>query len=261
MGDSGALAHEDDPTRAWLLRLGAELRARNPRGVVWLSPGFVGPGFAVTTAETLELVRGAESGSLPEGSRPRGSVSLARKIIESLLFAKLKATADPARGLDAGVWQPLSLLFPEAAVPVVQISLHASLEPDLHFALGRALEPLRDEGYLIVGSGSVTRDGADRERATRGPAGPEGLGERSRRFESWVTDLLTRSAPYARARGLTRFRDHPDARAVQADGEHLLPLIVVAGAASKDTASGNEVALAHAGSQRGSSTAAFSFGL
>jgi aromatic ring-opening dioxygenase catalytic subunit (LigB family) len=151
-------------------------------------------------------------------------------------------------------------MFPAAEVPVIELSLHTSLDPEMHFALGRALEPLRDEGILILGSGSLTHDLADLEKISSKPGAPDVLGERSRRFEHWVTDLLTGSAPYARARGLTRFRDHPDARAVHANGEHLLPLVVVAGAASKDMPRGNEGVLVHAGSQRGLSVAAFSFG-
>lgn len=259
-GVPAALATEGDPTRAWLRRFGASLRERPPLGIVCVSAHFVAPTFCVTTSESPDIMVDGESEAITADFRPRGSVALARKVIESLLYAKLKATADPARGLDHGAWLPLSLMFPEIEAPIVQISLHASLDPEMHFALGRAIEALRDEGILIVASGSLTHDLADLERISGDPGAPDVLGERSRRFETWVTDLLTGSAPYARARGLTRFRDHPDARAVHANGEHLLPLLVAAGAASKDMPRGNEGVLVHAGSQRGLSTAAFTFG-
>jgi aromatic ring-opening dioxygenase catalytic subunit (LigB family) len=259
-GSPSLLATEQNPTRAWLQRFGAVLRATPPLGIVCVSSHFVAPSFCVTTSETPEMLRDADSENVAVDKRPPGSIALARKTIESLLFARLKATADPTRGLDHGVWLPLAFLFPDAEVPVVQVSLHSSLDPEMHFALGRALEPLRDEGILVLGSGGLTRDLADHERICRSPDVPDVLGERSRRFETWVTDLLTGSAPYARARGLTRFRDHPDARVVQPNGEYLLPLVVVAGAASKDMPHGNEGVLVHAGSQRGLSTAAFSFG-
>ncbi len=225
-----------------------------------VSAHFVAPAFSVTTSEAPTLLRDAESEAISAAYCPRGSVALARKVLENLFYAKLKASADPARGLDHGAWLPLSIMFPAADIPVVEISLHTSLDPEMHFALGRALEPLRDEGILIVGSGSLTHDLADHERVSHDPEASDVLGERSRRFETWVTDLLTGSAPYARARGLTRFRDHPDAPAVHPNGEHLLPLLVVAGAASKDTSRGNVGVLVHAGSQRGLSVAAFSFG-
>jgi 4,5-DOPA dioxygenase extradiol len=259
-GVPALLAKASDPTRAWLGRFGTSLRARSPQGVVCVSAHCVAPSFSVTTAETPSLLRGADCEAISAGYQPRGSIALARKVIENLLYAKLKASADPARGLDHGAWLPLSFLFPEADIPVVEISLHTSLDPEMHFALGRAIEPLRDEGILILGSGSLTHDLADHERIASSPDAADVLGERSRRFETWVTDLLVGSAPYARARGLTRFRDHPDARAVHAGGEHLLPLLVVAGAASKDMPSGNEGVLVHAGSQGGLSMAAFCFG-
>lgn len=259
-GVPAALATDGGPTRAWLGRFGASLRERSPQGVVCISAHFVAPTFCVTTSESPDIMVDGESEALSVDYRPRGSVALARKVIENLLYSKLKATADPARGLDHGAWLPLSILFPDADIPVVELSLHTSLDPEMHFALGRALEALRDEGILILGSGSLTHDLADLEKISSDPSLPDVLGERSRRFETWVTDLLTGSAPYARARGLTRFRDHPDARAVHANGEHLLPLVVVAGAASKDMPQGNEGVLVHAGSQRGLSMAAFTFG-
>ena len=67
--------------------------------------------------------------------------------------AGLPAAADSARGYDHGVFIPLKVAFPEAQIPVVTLSLDASLDPQLHLAAGRALAPLRDEGVLIIGSG------------------------------------------------------------------------------------------------------------
>lgn len=253
------LANGADPTHAWLRRFGASLRATEPRGIVCVSAHFVAPAFCVTTSEDPPILQDGESQALSIDYRPRGSVALARRVIEHLLYAQLKATADPTRGLDHGAWLPLSLLFPEADLPVVELSLHDSLDPELHFALGRALEPLRDEGVVIVGSGSLTDDLSDLARISSDPGAPDVLGERSNRFQAWVTDLLVNSAPYARARGLTRFRDHPDAHVVHKAGEHFLPLLVVAGAASKDMRPGNAGLQVHAGCQHGLSMAAFSF--
>jgi len=259
-GAPALLASAADPTHGWLRRLGAELRADKPRGILCVSAHFVAPAFAVTTSEApaLDVVTGVDFPAIEH--RPRGSVALARRVLEHLLPARIKATADPSRGLDHGAWLPLSLLFPEGDVPVVQLSLQTSEDPVTHFAVGRALEPLRDEGILVIGSGSLTHDVADLERLARDPDAPDVLGERSRRFQAWVTDLLTGSGPYTRGRGLTRFRDHPDVHLVHATGEHFLPLLVVAGAASRDMIGGNTCAMVHAGSQRGLSMAAFSFG-
>lgn len=227
-----------DPSRAFLRRFAPELRATSPRAIVFVSPGFIAPAFSVTTANDVEL---------------------ARRVIEHLLYAKMKAAVDPERVASESTLQPLRILFPENDLPVIEVSLHASLDPEIHFALGRALDPLRDDGFLIVGCGSLTYDVADMERIEREPNAPDILGERSRRFEHWVSDLVVNSPPYARARGLTRFRDHPDIHAVHASGERFLPLLVVAGAASKNMSVGNVGRQVHAGSHRGLSMAAFTF--
>jgi aromatic ring-opening dioxygenase catalytic subunit (LigB family) len=105
--------------------------------------------------------------------------------------------------------------------------------------VGRALEPLRDEGFAIVGCGALTRDApreASRARARGGVTGT---------FDEWVVDLLTRTGPYARSRGLARFRDHPEAHRAQPRGEHVLPLVVVAGAATSDRSADNVGELSH----------------
>jgi 4,5-DOPA dioxygenase extradiol len=258
-GVPALLAAEGNATRAWMRRFGASLRATSPEGVVCVSAHFVAPAFTVTTSDAPSILDEDETASLSAEPRPRGSVALARRVIEHLLHAGLKPRSDPTRGLDHGAWLPLSLLFPDGDLPVVEVSLHESLDADMHFALGRALEPLRDEGFLVVGSGSLTYDLADRARIASDPAAADVLGERSRRFQAWVTDLLTHSASYARARGLTRFRDHPDAHAVQATGEHFLPVLVVAGAASQRSGPEGRGLQVHAGTQQGLSMAAFVF--
>lgn len=237
-GDPALYADPADPSHAFLRRFAAELRATSPRAIVLLSPGFVAPAFSVTTANDVEL---------------------ARRVIEHLLYAKLKAAVDPVRVAGPSTLQPITILFPENDIPVIELSLHASLDPELHFAVGRAIEPLRDDGFLIVGCGSLTYDVADMKRIEGDPSAPDILGAPSQRFQAWVTDLVTGSAPYARARGLTRFRDHPDIHSVHGSGERFLPLLVVAGAASKNMSSDNVGRQIHAGSHRGLSMAAFSF--
>ncbi len=227
-----------DPSNAFLRRFAPELRAASPRAILFVSSGFVAQAFSVTMANDVEL---------------------ARKVIEHLLYVKLKAAVDSERVASDEALQPLRILFPEKDIPVVELSLHASLDPELHFAVGRAIEPLRDEGFLVIGCGSLTYDVADKERIERDPNAPDILGERSQRFQDWVTDLVTGSAPYARARGLTRFRDHPDIHAVHGSGERFLPLLVVAGAASKNMSSDNVGRQVHAGSHRGLSMAAYVF--
>jgi aromatic ring-opening dioxygenase catalytic subunit (LigB family) len=256
-GAADRLVRAASPTRAWMERFGATLRARSPRGVLCISSHFVASSFTVTTAETPAIVGLEGRDAPPLAWRPSGSVALARSVMQHLLHARLDPKGDPSRGLDHGAWLPLSLLCPQADVPVVELSLHRSLDPEAHFALGRVLQPLRDEGILIVGSGSLSYDRGDLERLSSDEAAVDVLGAPSKRFQDWVVDIVTQSAPYARGRGLTRFRDHPDAHAVHPTGAHFLPLLVVAGAAS--AADHGPGVLVHAGSQRGLSMAAFLF--
>ena len=81
----------------------------------------------------------------------------------------------------------------------------------------------------------------------------------SRRFDAWVTDIVTRSPPYARSRGLARFRDHESAHRVHPTDEHFLPLLVITGATSLDHRRENVAELVHAGSQHGLSRSAYLF--
>jgi 4,5-DOPA dioxygenase extradiol len=259
-GVPSILASDGDPTRAWLERFGASLRQTPPSAIVCVSAHSVAPRFTVTTSDTIEPLQDHGVASLASLEyRPPGCRRVARRVLELLLGAGFDAIGDETRGIDHGAWLPLSSMFPAADVPVVELSLHGGLDPDVHFTMGRAIEPLRDEGVLVLGSGALSHDTAELEARARVPEPPAALSEASRRFEAWAIDILTRSAPYTRGRGLTRFQDHPDARKAHPTTEHFLPLLVVAGAASADRSQDNIAAIVHMGAQLGVSTAAFCF--
>lgn len=121
---------------------------------------------------------------------------------------------------------PLLLMFPAADVPVVQLSLRADLDPAGHLELGAAISGLRDDGVLIVGSGmsyhnmgAFMTPAADRD---------------SRTFDTWLTAACT-AAPSRRHDLLANWSQAPAARAAHPREEHLLPLMVAAGAAGTDT--------------------------
>jgi aromatic ring-opening dioxygenase catalytic subunit (LigB family) len=156
-----------------------------------------------------------------------GSPQLAARVVE-LLGRGMPSETETQRGLDHGAFVPLMLIAPEANIPVVQLSLVADLDPEIHLAMGRALAALRREDVLILGSGMSYHN-------MREFFAPTGNGEArgSQRFDSWLTQAVT-SDPYARAELLTQWQNGYDARLAQPREEHLLPLMVAAGAAEND---------------------------
>lgn len=207
-----------DPTGAWVERLGRSLPDDQRRGVVVVASSFEAPRWTVTTS---------------------GDRGLARRVLERLVGGGLPAATDEARAPAIEVGAAVACLAAGRPLPVVELSLHATLDAEQHLAVGRLLEPLRDEGIIILGLGGLTR--AVPGDAPRTRAGREVTGT----FDAWVVDLLTRSGPYARSRGLGRFRDHPGAHRADPRGEHVLPLVVVAGAATSDRSPANVGELAH----------------
>jgi len=150
-----------------------------------------------------------------------GEPQLAARVAELLGQAGLQASVSASRGFDHGVFVPLKLAFPEAQIPVVTLSLAASLDPALHLAAGRALASLREEGVLIVASGMSFHN-------LRGYLQPE-TPERARAFDAWLTRAVE-SPSRERTALLTDWRKAPFAAYSHPREEHLIPLMVAAGA-------------------------------
>jgi aromatic ring-opening dioxygenase catalytic subunit (LigB family) len=156
-----------------------------------------------------------------------GSPSLAARVQQLLGEAGIPSAADPERGYDHGTFVPLKLAYPDAQVPTVQLSLKRGLEPQEHLAIGRAIAPLRDEGVFIVASGLSFHN----LRAFGPRAAPVATA-----FDGW----LQRSVPLPpkeRDEALARWAEAPMARQAHPREEHLLPLMVAAGAAGADAGS------------------------
>jgi aromatic ring-opening dioxygenase catalytic subunit (LigB family) len=153
-----------------------------------------------------------------------GAPAVAARIQALLSAAGIPNRDDPERGFDHGVFIPLKLSYPDAAIPTLQLSLDATLDPTRHLAIGRALTPLRDEGVLIIGSGMSFHN----MRVLMRP-GP-GL-EPSREFDAWLGDVCG-GDPMTRDRELARWQQAPSGRFSHPREEHLLPLLVAAGAAN-----------------------------
>ncbi len=134
---------------------------------------------------------------------PRGSAS-----------AGFECDVDNKRGLDHGAWVPLSLIYPGADIPVVELSVQPRLGPEHHLRIGRALAPLRDEGVLIIGSGSFTHDLSEFRGRELNEASPAWVNQ----FADWFDAALTQGRTddlvhYARSRPL-RPKEPPDRRAL-----------------------------------------------
>jgi len=154
-----------------------------------------------------------------------GSPALAERVQALLGAAGIESAADDKRGFDHGVFIPLKLVVPDAEIPTVALSLRAGLDPRAHVAIGRALAPLRDEGVLIVGSGMSYHN-------MRGFGDPRSL-PKSERFDAWLEGVV-KEEPAARDAALGEWLVAPEAREVHPREEHLMPLMVSAGAAGRD---------------------------
>jgi 4,5-DOPA dioxygenase extradiol len=221
---SPMLALGGGPARNFLARL-PEIIGR-PKAIVVASAHWETPHPMVTTAASMRTIH--DFGGFPAPlyalryDAP-GDPALAGRILDLLGAAGLRASGDERRGLDHGAWIPLLLAWPAADIPVLQVSVQGHLGPAHHLDLGRALAPLREQGVLLIGSGSFTHD-LSRYRG-QSEAAPEAADVAA--FAAWMEaallegrrcDLLAyrHQAPHAE-------REHPTE-------EHLLPLFFALGA-------------------------------
>ena len=156
-----------------------------------------------------------------------GAPDVAQRISTLLQAAGIAVAQDSERGFDHGTFSPLAVMYPEAQVPVLQLSLKASYDPAEHLAVGRALRALRDEGVLIVGSGLSFHN-----LRLRGPAALAP----SKAFDAWLHTVFETQTPQARITSLLAWDQAPAARIAHPSEDHLLPLMVALGAAEDEVA-------------------------
>ena len=218
-----------DEMAAFLRGIVDTLPAR-PRAIVVVSGHWLAPQFTVTGHARPGLIYDY-SGFPPhtyELTWPApGEAELAQRISSLLAQAGEPARVDAKRGFDHGVFIPLKLVFPKADIPVVQLSLRHDMDPAAHLAAGRALAALRDEGVLVIGSGMSFHN-------MRGYGDPR-YSPLSARFDDWLTAAVD-SEPAQRDALLADWERAPHARDSHPPGaeEHLIPLLVAAGAAAGD---------------------------
>mgnify|MGYP000713446996 CR=1 FL=1 len=169
-----------------------------------------------------------------------GAPALAERAAALLAGAGIAAELHPSRGLDHGAWVPLLAMYPEARIPVTQLSLVRNGGAAPHLAMGAALAPLRDEGVLILATGAVTHNFD--WIAWRADGDPPPL-PRARAFAEWVG---TRIADHDTA-GLLHYRDAPYGAEAHPSEDHFLPLFVALGAAGNDVPRRHQPRFAHGG--------------
>jgi 4,5-DOPA dioxygenase extradiol len=161
-----------------------------------------------------------------------GEPQLAMRIAQMLADAGLEPRIAPQRGYDHGAWNPLILAWPKADIPVVQVSIDPRRDAAYHFALGRALAPLRDEGILLIGSGHITHNlRAIFASIRRGEDPDPELPGKIEAFTEWFAEQFEKGDREAildwRSRAPFIAENHPT-------DEHLLPLFFAYGAAGDD---------------------------
>lgn len=155
-----------------------------------------------------------------------GLPSLGERAATMLAAGGTVSATDPTRGFDHGTFSLLEALYPEARLPVVQMSIRADFDPAAHVEAGRLLAPLRDEGVLIIGSGlSYHNLRAMRSTAAHAP---------SHAFDGWLQDSLVAKSGAERTGQLLNWEQAPAARLAQPREDHLLPLHVAVGAAEDE---------------------------
>ncbi len=212
---------------AALQRIAAALP--RPRAVLVASPHWDTDAPTVGLAarpETLHDFRGFPRELYAIRYPATGCREAGHEALAALRAAGFAAAADAGRGLDHGAWVPLRLMYPDADVPVVPLSIQPGAGPRHHLAVGRALAALRAKGFLIVASGNLTHNLRDYQLA----AGGAGVPGYVRAFPEWLWQRLEAGDEAAL---LDYRRRAPAAERAHPSDEHLLPLFLALGAAGE----------------------------
>lgn len=217
------------PMADFLAHVIADLPAR-PRALLIVSGHWEAPRFTVHVGERPSLLY--DYHGFPEHTyRLRwdapGAPDVARRAAGLLEAAGFPTGEEAERGWDHGVFIPMMVAIPGADIPTAQLSLRRDLDPAAHLAAGAALAPLRDEGVLIVGSGMSFHN--MRERGPQATPGAD-------RFDAALSAAATDPDPAARRARLADWAQLPMAAYAHPREEHLIPLMVAAGAGGDDAA-------------------------
>jgi 4,5-DOPA dioxygenase extradiol len=229
----GAPTFALNPGAAGAALVRAAARLPRPRAVIMVSAHWGTENPVVGTARqfgTVHDYRGFPAPLYALRYPASGCGEAAREVAQQLRLAGFDVAEDAQRGLDHGAWIPLRLIYPHADVPVIPLSLQPHLGPAHHLAVGRALAPLAQAGFLVIGSGNLTHNLGDYQEAARsGRAMPDYV----RSFPEWIWSRLQEGDEAA----LLDYREAaPAAPRAHPSDEHLLPFYVALGAAGAQAA-------------------------
>lgn len=216
---------QDGPTQAFFAELGQTWP--RPRAILCVSAHWESLAPTITGSarpSTIHDFYGFPDALYQLRYPAPGEPELAARVVRLLREAGFTANVDPTRGLDHGAWVPLRFMYSQADIPVLQLSVQSQLPPRHHLVVGRALQPLRDEGVLVMGSGGATHDlSGFRAHAVDAPALDYALA-----FDAWLQEAVIAAhtdalLDYAQ-QGPQAMRNHPTP-------EHFLPLFAPLGAA------------------------------
>ena len=199
-----------------------------PKAILMVSGHWETSDFTVMTSANPPMVY--DYSGFPEHtfrvkySAP-GSPEVAVRVQELMQKAGFDTRTDSSRGFDHGTFVPLAAAYPEANVPVLQLSIRKDYDPETHLAVGRALAPLRKEGVLIVGSGLSYHNLRQ--------FGPEAVLP-SAEFDAWLSKTVSGLSSEERNEKLRNWSLAPSARSAHPREDHLIPLMVAAGAAEEE---------------------------
>lgn len=216
-----------DKLEASLQAIPAELGV-TPRAVLVISGHWEEREFTVQSSPHPPMLY--DYGGFPEFTYQLqypapGAPDVAARVGQLLEDAGIRAHYDAVRGYDHGLFAPLYVMYPDADVPILQLSLKRGYDPAAHLAAGRALAPLRDEGVLIVGSGFSYHN-----LRNFGPAAAHD----SKAFGDWLNEAVVEAPPAERTQRLLHWDSAPGARASHPSEDHLIPLMVAVGAAEDE---------------------------
>lgn len=212
-----------------LARMPQEI-GETPKAILMISGHWETHDFAVMSAARPPMVY--DYGGFPpetyhiQYNAPGAPEGLAQRTADLIAAAGLPTHLDAKQGYDHGTFVPAFVMYPKADVPLYQVSLQHGYDPAAHFALGRALAPLREEGVLIVGSGLSYHNLRQFGPAAKLP---------SAAFDAWLAKVMA-MPPAARTNALLDWESAPYARVCHAEEDHLVPLFAALGAAEGETA-------------------------